>query len=395
MTTYPLSTLGPTISSTGITAPGYADIYASLQASFKSIYGSDSYIDPDSQDGQMLGIFAQAQANSNAAAISVYMSFSPATAQGAALSSNVKINGLKRLVPSNSTADITIVGQAGTIISNGIVGDGTYLWALPASVTIPGGGSIVETATCTTTGAITAAANSINQIFNPTNGWQTANNAGAAVPGAPVEDDPELRVRQSVSTQLPAQGIIGGIYGTLANLTGVTQLKIYENDTSSPDANSIPDHSISVVIEGGDAVAIAQAIEKKKAPGTGTYGTTSEVVTDPVGIPVTINFFRPTQVTILVDITIHALAGYVSTTGTQIVANIVNFINALGIAANNGLLSLTSLYAPALDTGLSNTYNITSLTIAISPASPGSSDLTIAFNALPICTTSNVILTVT
>ena len=172
MTTYPLPTLAATITSTGISAPSYADIYQSLQASFQAIYGSDSYIDPDSQDGQMLAIFAQAMNDANNATIAAYNSFSPTTAQGTGLSSNVKINGLKRLVPSNSTVNVTIVGVAGTTITNGIVGDTAgNQWALPASVVVPGGGSIVVTATCTAPGAINAAPATVTSIVTPTQGW--------------------------------------------------------------------------------------------------------------------------------------------------------------------------------------------------------------------------------
>ena len=37
-----------------------------------------------------------------------------------------------------------------------------------------------------------------------------------------------------------------------------------------------------------------------------------------------------------------------------------------------------------------NTYEITSLLIAISPASPGSSDLVIAYDQLAVCAPTNV-----
>jgi hypothetical protein len=59
MATYPLATLACTIDENGISAPSYADILASLQASFQSIYGSDIYIEADSQDGQWLATIAQ------------------------------------------------------------------------------------------------------------------------------------------------------------------------------------------------------------------------------------------------------------------------------------------------------------------------------------------------
>jgi hypothetical protein len=84
VTTYPLPTLAATVTDAGISAPPYADILLSLQASYRSIFGSDIYIDADSQDGQWLAIIAAAVNDCNAATIAAYNSRSPATAQGAA-----------------------------------------------------------------------------------------------------------------------------------------------------------------------------------------------------------------------------------------------------------------------------------------------------------------------
>ena len=77
-----MATLAAQISSTGISAPDYADIFAELQSMYWQIYGTDADLDPDSQDGQLLAIFAQAIYDCNMLAVTVYNAFSPATAQG-------------------------------------------------------------------------------------------------------------------------------------------------------------------------------------------------------------------------------------------------------------------------------------------------------------------------
>lgn len=353
MTTYPLPTLGVTIDDAGITAPPFADILASLQASVQGIYGSDIYIDPDSQDGQMLGIVARAINDNNQGMIATYNAYSPTYAQGAGLSSVVKINGLQRDVATNSTVDVTLVGQAFTFISNGSVGDNLNLgtkWALPAQVTIPIGGSIDVTATCTQPGAIQAAANTITEILTPTAGWQTSTNADPATPGAPVENDPTLRQRQSVSTSLPAITPIDAIVASVANVTGVQRYRGYENDTGSTDLNTIPAHSISMVVQGGDSMAIAAAIAVKKSPGTGTYGTTSELVIDPIGVPNTIKFYILATVDITVGITIRALTGFVSTTEALIQSSIAIYLSGLSIGELSyfgRLYNVASLQGPS------------------------------------------------
>ncbi|MCZ3294308.1 phage baseplate protein, partial [Acinetobacter baumannii] len=84
-------------------------------------------------------------------------------------------------------------------------------------------------------------------------------NPSAAVPGQPVELDAQLRQRQTISTALPSLTVFEGTLGAVASITGVERLKGYENDSGAPDTNGIPAHSISLVVQGGDATAIAQA----------------------------------------------------------------------------------------------------------------------------------------
>lgn len=394
-TTYPLATLAAQITDTGISAPAYSDIYASLQASVKAIYGTDVYIDPDSQDGQLLAIVAKAQYDANATAIATYNSLSPATSQGVALSNNVKLNGIARLVASNSTATVTLTGTVGTVISNGIVQDiSGNNWNLPASVTIPLAGSINVTATAASAGAITAGVGEINKIQTPTLGWQSVTNAASASVGAPVETDAALRQRQTLAVALPSLTVLDGLLGAVKSLLTVSEAVGYNNDTNATDANGLPAHSISLVVNGGADADIARTIFDKKGPGVATYGTTNVTVVDSGGNSNAIHFFRPTQATILVAVTVHPLtSGWTTTIGDSLKQAIVDYINALPIG---GDVYRTELYLPAKLFGApdSATYNVTSLLIAKSPDSPGSSDVTIAFNEVAVCTLANVSLAV-
>jgi len=394
MPTYPLPTLGPSVTPTGITAPSYNDILLSLIASMQSIFGSDIYLPPDSQDLQMLAAFALSINDVNNAIVAVYNGFAPTFAQGAALSALVKINGLQREPATNSTAILAIGGTAGTVITNGIVQDANgNLWDLPASVTIPGGGTINETATCETAGAITAPPHTITKIFNPVLGWQTADNAAAATVGVDAESDATLRARQAESTAISAITPLQTILAAVANVTGVERSAIYENQSAITDGNGIPGHSIAVVVEGGDITAIATAIEEKKSPGTGTYGTTNVPITDPAGVPITINFFELDNIDIYVSVSITPLAGYVASTGQALIAAIVNFINNLPIGQE---LFYLWLLGPATLYGspLGETYKISALTVGIAPAPVGTADIPIAFNEAANTVTAKVILTV-
>lgn len=387
-------TVSPTacfIDSTGIHAPSYQSILSYLQTQYQSIYGSDVYLGNDSQDGQLIAIFALALNDANNSQIAVYNAFSPATAQGAGLSSVVKINGIARLVPSNSNVDLTIVGQATSTIINGIAVDSnSNRWFLPSPVTIPISGQIDVTAFAEFSGAVTASAGTITTIGTPTRGWQSVTNPTDAVPGSPVELDASLRLRQSVSTALPSQAILDGIVGAIYQLSGVIQVQPYENNTSLTDANGIPRNSISLVVEGGSAQDIANTVLLKKTPGTGTYGTTLVTATDASGNPKQINFFRPTSVTITVQVTLAPLLGYTTTVGNSVAAAVAAGINALPIGH-----SVINSYQYAVAYSVSNSlYTIKSILMSRGGATPSTSDIVIAFNEVATASTQTVVVAV-
>ncbi|KVL18639.1 baseplate J/gp47 family protein [Burkholderia cepacia] len=391
-----LTTLAPTIDENGIIAPTYADVLAFLQDQYRSIYGADTYLEPDSQDGQLLGVFAKAISDVNSVAIAIYRSFSPATAQGDALSSNVKINGIARKVASYSSADLVLIGQAGKTITNGAAKDANGVqWMLPATVTIPPSGTITVTATCATIGDVSARAGTINQIATPALGWQSVTNPADAAEGAPVEKDPVLRQRQTVSTALPSLTVLDGIIGAVANVPGVTRYVAYENDTSATDANGIPSHSISLVVEGGDATAIANAIAAKKTPGAGTFGTTSIVVADIYGRPITISFFRPTGAPIGATVTIKALGGYTTQAGQQIQQAVSDYINGVQIGGGlSGSVEWGDALTAANSVGGGVTFKLSGLTLT-GPRGAGTPDVALLFNEAASCTPANVTLVVT
>ena len=353
------------IDSAGYHFADFPSFLAYLVSQYTTIYGPDVYLGSDSQDGQWLGVVAQALYDSAANGAAIYNSFSPLTAQGVGLSRVVKINGLRRQSATNSTVELAIGGTAFTSIVNGIAIDSlNQQWALPASVVIPMAGTITVTATSVTPGAIQAQPGSITQIFTPTQGWQTVNNATAATVGTAAETDATLRNRQSVSTEVPAQTTLDATAGGVANVPGVIALTPYENYTNSTDANGLPPHSISLVVEGGDDTAIAETILQYKTPGTDTYGTTSIPLTDAKGVPITINFFRPTLADIAVEITLTPLASWISSNETLIANAVAAFINALPIGA---LIVRTQLYVVAYvpGTAAAGSFNLERLRLAI------------------------------
>ena len=387
-------TLTCTIDETGIHKPEFATVKAGVEDVFKSIYGSDIYIEPDSQDGQFIAAIASMINDNNAGMVATYNAFSPSTAQGVGLSSVVKINGIARKVASYSTADLRIIGQAGTTITNGIAAgvDGVQ-WLLPEAVTIPPAGEIFVTATARDIGAFAAPAGSITSIMTVTRGWQSVANLSAAVAGQPIETDAQLRRRQTISTAIPSRTVKEGMEGAILGLPGVTREKTYENDTDVTDANGIPSHSLAIVVEGGDATAIGNAIAAKKTPGTGTYGSVPVTVTDVYGIPRVYKFSRPTAATIKYALTVKALTGYTTGIENSIKQSLVDWTLARGIGEP---IYYTRVFVPANLGGSASaaTFEITALTIAKNAGAFGTSDLTLTYVEATTAALSDVTITV-
>lgn len=390
----PLSATAPYIDATGIHAPDYQTCLNYLVGKYQAIYGADTYLGNDSQDYEMLSVFALAISDANSVAIALYNAFSPATAQGAGLSSVVKINGIQRAVPSNSNVDLVLVGQAGVPIINGIAQDtNNNRWFLPTPINIPISGQITVTAIAEFAGAVRALAGTVDTIGTPTQGWQSVINLSDAVVGAPIQIDGALRQQQAQSTMIPSLSVLDGLVGDIIGLSGVTRLQPYENKTSLVDANGIPDHSIALVVEGGSAQAIGDLILLKKTPGTGTYGTTSVTSLDAYGNPNLINFFRPIDVPITVVVTLTPLLGYTTDIGALVVNAVINSLVTLPIGTD---VIRTRIMAAAYNTGGAavNTYNISNIVLSRGGATPGILDLAIAFNEAAIADTTTVSLVI-
>lgn len=386
----PLPTLAAQITSAGISAPTYDQIKQSLEESFRAIFGADVYITPDSQDGQMIALFASAINDSNLMAIAVYNATRPSFAQGAGLSSGVKINGIRRKVASESTAVGNVVGVNGTVINSGVVQDTNgNKWDLPPVVNIPGAGFIAVTVTAQEPGSLSQPVGSINQIATPTLGWQSFVSTSDSVPGDPVESDAALRKRQTVAAALPNNTPLGGLQAALEALAGVTEVRVYENATNGVDANGLPARSIAVVIEGGDVAEIAEVIGQKKTPGAATFGSTAQGYVDPItGIAYVINFYVLAYQAVSVEISLTAGVGWSTDVATQIQQTVSDYLNGLGIGQE---VTYGRVWAPSYLNGApeGQTFEISVLTV-----NGAGVDVAIPFNKAASCDPSNVVITV-
>lgn len=370
----------PYIDDAGLHIPTYADIRDDLVEQFKSIYGQDIYLENDSQDYQMISVFALKTYDTMQLLQIVYNNHSPKTAVGTGLDSLVKLNGIRRKEASHSTCEVTLTGTAGTSIAAGVVEDESgNQWTLPENIVLHDS-TIQVTATCVPLGAIEAAAGTINKIVNPQKGWTAVTNNDAAVPGGPVETDEQLRYRQMLSVAIPSQNMLDSTIAGLASVVGVTRYKVYDNDTNETDTNGIPGHSIAAIVEGGTDAEIAKQIYLRKGPGSGTFGEIATTYINSDGLQTIVRFSRPTYVPININVQLKPGKSYTSSVAATLKSNIDKYINSLDIGYNVTITGILTAVSAAVTNATLPNFSLSGITINKEGETPGVMDVAIAYN---------------
>lgn len=329
-----MSYVAPFLDETGLHISTYQDIMDYYLTSARDIFGTDLYLENDSQDYELLSLVAKAAAECHQALQHCYNARSPETAFGTTLDGLLSINGIRRQKASYSTATLVITGVPYTTITHGTVQDvNQELWDLNVeNLIIPASGSISVDATCQKIGAITALANTITTINTPTAGWLSVTNPEAAVVGDVRESDAEAKSRRIKSVSLPSLTMSESLESNIWAVPGVQDALVYENDTSEVDERGFPPHSITVVVLGGSTQDIVNAIGKKKGLGVYPNGNVTGIYLDVYGNQRTMRFYRSRNLPIYVKLRLTPLAGYSSDVGELIKAAIKKYIDQFTIA---------------------------------------------------------------
>lgn len=394
----------PYIDATGFHIPTYAEILAYEQEQFLAVYGQSADMGNSNADSQWVSIFSLMINDAFNTAQLAINGRSPATAIGGDLDTIAKINGITRASATYSLANLTCSGIPLTPLPSAIAQDlNANLWTIPAC-TIGVGGSVIVTATCLSVGAITALAGTIIIRSTPIAGWNAVTNASDALPGNPTESDSALRARIAISVSLSAKTLVGSTLAAIAAVPGVTRYNpgvlsptgtstSVENPTGGVDYFGNPAHSISMVVEGGTALAIATAIYNNKCPGCFINGSTSTAVTDPVsGATMNIGWSLPTYIPIYVTLNVHALTGYTSATTALIQAAVVAYLNGLQIGES---LTISGLYFAAMavmPNQLLPQFSVQALYAATTATPTTSVDIPVNYNQVVSGSLANVVI---
>ncbi|MFM1119027.1 baseplate J/gp47 family protein [Yersinia enterocolitica] len=259
----------------GLEIDTFRDLFQTLSDAYKSIYGQGIDLDQESPDGQRVAIEAQARTDIEASIQWLYSQMDPDFNTGDMQQIIAKLHGLYLRPGSRSQRDLNVATDRPVFLYSGykIRDQSNQVWFVRQNVTIPAGTTTV-TFFAQDFGKVTGLIADTFTQLTPELGVLSITADAVAVVGRDEETPEEFRQRRNRSLENPATGSTGAIFAKVAQLTGVTDLNVGENDTKIDDVlTGIPANSIWLVAEGGSVSEIVEVMVKQKGGGTGTKGS--------------------------------------------------------------------------------------------------------------------------
>ncbi|CAB3956123.1 hypothetical protein LMG7053_04925 [Achromobacter ruhlandii] len=269
----------------GLVLPQESEILAGVLADMDSAFGGGLNKNLETPQGQLASTTTAIIGDKNSEFASYVNQVDPAFAAGRMQDAIGRIYFLDRKPGTATTVIATCVGLTGVTIPVGARAqavDGNIYLCTQAG-TIPASGSIDLPFSCSVDGPISCAAGTLNQIYQAVPGWDSVLNADAGTVGSNVESRAEFEERRRQSVAINARSSLQSIYAAVANLDGVIDVYVTENNLSIAQTIggvSLVPHSIWVAVVGGEAADIAMAIWRKKSNGADYNGNTSYTVED-------------------------------------------------------------------------------------------------------------------
>lgn len=199
----------------------------------------------------------------------------------------------------STMADTTITQQASYVDSGGNTqplkdDDGNAL-----------GRQIVQAAAIETGTASNVMPNTIINPEDSIDGFYAVTNPSAATGGGDPETDDELRQRVLANRLNTPNSTPNGIQTAIKNLSGVTDVRLINNNTMSADSYGNPAKSVHLYVIGGADTDIIQTYFDYLPPQSNTIGSVMGTATDIGGRQHIVAFDRAKTVPVFIKVDIH------------------------------------------------------------------------------------------
>lgn len=301
----------------GVIVPDTSNVLSGTQEDFTALFGNDFNVDPETPQGRIIELITRSRvfALQMAAACSNMLNLN--RANGFVLDDLGSLFYLERSPATYTMGSVGLNGVPGTRVPNGTRlqnDEGNIFVLVGDDIVIGESGSTTAQYRAQETGAIICPAESLTTILDRVAGLESVENATAQSSiGSDIESDASFRERIKASQQKNALSVVGSIRAAVANVAGVSSVKVLENTSTSSVVSAgitIPPHGFAVVVDGGAKQAIAEAIFSKKTLGSGyptavATGLTLETATVSDGDDdFEVKFVRPQEVPITITITV-------------------------------------------------------------------------------------------
>lgn len=381
---------------TGFKPKRFADVLESLTNRIKSISNPDTGEYPfvnETADGllmQITSIIAEEISICWEQAYLASVQYDPQNASGVALRGLVQINAINPSYGTPTEIPMVLRGTAGTVIPAGSrisSTDGSQVYEIENSINIPADGEIITNAMCTEVGPNNPEVGTIIQIQTPIFGWNYASNNAATSIGTNADTDTTLHIKQSRATAATSYRQVDAIIAGIMAVPGVKFARLYVNKNLTTDARGISGKTMAAVVVGGLDQNIANVLRLKAGSLDNFEGNldTPIVYTGELGDTETIDFYRPTEIPIYIEmeITVTDSSAYPENAAAQIKQAIVEYAeyDQEGLAGfpPGADVIISRLYTPINSVP---GFKVDSLKIGTAADSLSTDDITIAWNEL-------------
>jgi len=251
------------ITKSGVQASTQAEIMRNLATAYRTIYGEDIELEPNTPDGQVIGIFAQMMSDYSELMRNLFASLLPSMAEGNFLDWTLDLISLRRVSGSPAVVNLRLDFEGAYDIEAG-----SYVAAIQGT-NFTNDKAITEAGlyafTAADSGSMQFVQNEPVNVITPVIGI-TASFANAISNGADYESDTDFRRRwrdKVANRRHSAAQIAIGI----EQIDGVDDCRVYE--VTTPAFGGIPINSIYAVVKRGnfDYGKVLDAIYRMKPPG--------------------------------------------------------------------------------------------------------------------------------
>ena len=304
------------IDTLGVIVPDTSTTRDEVAAEWQAVFGADLVTTPETPQGVIITLQTEqrdAIARNNA---ELANQINPDIAGGVFLDALMSFTGGSRRSATQSTiSGVVFSGVPGTNIpagSQAIASGSGQIFTTDNPYVIGSGGSVTGSMTAVEYGPIEVPVNGLDTVASAVLGWETVTNQNAAVPGDLEESDIAARRRRLDTLAVQSMSAAEAVVSRVLSIPEVRSMSFRENTaatTQTIDGISMVAHSIYACVEGGSDADVAQALYDTKTAGAGYNGSETVSVVDPYsGQTTSVKFDRPTQIPILVRVTVKQTA---------------------------------------------------------------------------------------